>query len=231
MAFRYKEAVKMMSQSRKLVSKLSDWKPQAVLQVRLAHTDIEPPDFDKYRRKSLRSPCARTRDSEADRKTFTYLLSVATLASALYATKAECLRYIKFMAASAEVLALAKIEIKLDEIPEGKHATFKWRGKPLFVKHRTPADIERERAVPVASLRDPETDEQRCKDPNWLVVIGVCTHLGCVPINGLGDFGGYYCPCHGSHFDGAGRARKGPAPKNLEVPHYEFVDSHTLVVG
>lgn len=83
----------------------------------------------------------------------------------------------------------------------------------------------------VANLRDPEEDSVRVKDPNWLVVIGVCTHLGCVPIANAGDFGGYYCPCHGSHYDASGRIRKGPAPLNLEVPPYEFPESNLLVVG
>lgn len=104
-------------------------------------------------------------------------------------------------------------------------------GKPLFVRHRTQDEIEKTRAVPLSDLRDPQKDEDRVKQPEWLVVVGVCTHLGCIPIPNQGDFpGGYYCPCHGSHFDGAGRARKGPAPTNLEVPNHEFVGD-TLIVG
>lgn len=109
---------------------------------------------------------------------------------------------------------------------------FIFPGKPLFVRHRTPDEIAATRAVPMSELRDPQPDDDRVQKPEWLVVIGVCTHLGCIPIPYLGDFvGGYYCPCHGSHFDGAGRARKGPAPTNLEVPHYEFIDENTLIVG
>lgn len=137
------------------------------------------------------------------------------------------------MSASADVLALARIEIKLADIPEGRSVTFKWRGKPLFVRHRTAEEIAVAQAVPVNTLRDPEEDSKRCKNPSWLVVIGVCTHLGCVPMANLGDFGpgGYYCPCHGSHFDAAGRVRKGPAPLNLVVPQYFFADDSTLVVG
>lgn len=104
-------------------------------------------------------------------------------------------------------------------------------GKPLFIKHRTSEEISREQAVPVSTLRDPEPDANRTKNPEWLVVIGVCTHLGCVPIANAGDFGGYYCPCHGSHYDASGRIRKGPAPLNLEVPPYEFPDDSTLIVG
>lgn len=134
------------------------------------------------------------------------------------------------MSASADVLALAKIEIKLSDIPEGKSVTFKWRGKPLFIRHRSADEIAAERSVNVGSLRDPQHDNDRVKHPSWLVVLGVCTHLGCVPIANAGDFGGYYCPCHGSHYDASGRIRKGPAPLNLEVPPYVFNDD-LLVVG
>ena len=95
--------------------------------------------------------------------------------------------------------------------------TFKWRGKPLFIRHRTAAEIEAEVSCDPATLRDPQSDSERVKDPEWLVILGVCTHLGCVPIANAGEFGGYYCPCHGSHYDASGRIRKGPAPLNLEV--------------
>ena len=108
---------------------------------------------------------------------------------------------------------------------------FKWRGKPLFVRHRTSEEVEDVRSVDVSSLRDPANDADRVQKDDWLVVIGVCTHLGCVPIANAGDFGGYYCPCHGSHYDASGRIRKGPAPENLEVPAYEFLDESTMVVG
>lgn len=135
------------------------------------------------------------------------------------------------MSASADVLALAKIEIKLADIPEGKNVTFKWRGKPLFIRHRTAEEIATEQSVAVATLRDPQHDNERTQDAKWLVVLGVCTHLGCVPIANSGDFGGYYCPCHGSHYDASGRIRKGPAPLNLEVPPYSFPEDGLLIVG
>lgn len=108
---------------------------------------------------------------------------------------------------------------------------FKWRGKPLFVRHRSAEEVENERSVDVSSLRDPEHDADRVQQDEWLVLIGVCTHLGCVPIANAGDFGGYYCPCHGSHYDASGRIRKGPAPLNLEVPTHTFTDETMLVVG
>lgn len=102
----------------------------------------------------------------------------------------------------------------------------------FFLLDRTPAEIAQEESVSLASLRDPEPDSARVKDPKWLVVIGVCTHLGCIPIADAGDFGGFYCPCHGSHYDSSGRIRKGPAPLNLEVPPYEFAENNTqLIVG
>jgi ubiquinol-cytochrome c reductase iron-sulfur subunit len=96
---------------------------------------------------------------------------------------------------------------------------------------RSQAEIEKERAVDVASLRDPQTDDERVKDPAWLILLGVCTHLGCVPIANAGEFGGYYCPCHGSHYDASGRIRKGPAPLNLEVPEYVFPEEGVVIVG
>ncbi|XP_044262397.1 cytochrome b-c1 complex subunit Rieske, mitochondrial-like [Tribolium madens] len=196
---------------------------------RFAHTDIRVPDFTPYRRTP--NPCSRSSESVPERHLIPYMVTGTAVTVSLYAAKAEALRYVQFMAASADVLALAKIEIKLADIPEGKNATFKWRGKPLFIKHRTPEEIATERDVDVATLRDPEHDSDRVKDPTWLVVIGVCTHLGCVPIANAGDWGGYYCPCHGSHYDSSGRIRKGPAPTNLEVPEYHFPDEGTLVVG
>lgn len=155
----------------------------------------------------------------------------ATTTATAYGAKAVVTQFITSMSASADVLALAKIEIKLADIAEGKSVTFKWRGKPLFVRHRTGAEIAAEKSVNVSELRDPQADEDRCRNEEWLIVIGVCTHLGCVPIANAGDFGGYYCPCHGSHYDASGRIRKGPAPLNLEVPEHVFGDDGVLVVG
>merc|ERR1711931_280030 len=132
---------------------------------------------------------------------------------------------------SEERKAFSKIEVKLGDIPEGKNMTFKWRGKPLFVRHRSEKEIAMEAAVDMAELRDPQHDKDRVSNPKWVIVLGVCTHLGCVPIANAGEYGGYYCPCHGSHYDASGRIRKGPAPLNLEVPYYEFPDDGSVVVG
>lgn len=200
------------------------------LQTRGAHTDLRVPDFSAYRRDAVQSP-NRKNDSAEDRKSFSYMLVGASAVGGAYAAKGLVNMFVGSMSASADVLAMAKIEVKLADIPEGKSVTFKWRGKPLFIRHRTASEIETERNVPTATLRDPETDDQRVKKPEWLVVIGVCTHLGCVPIANAGDFGGYYCPCHGSHYDASGRIRKGPAPLNLEVPTHDFPEEGLLIVG
>lgn len=200
-------------------------------QIRLAHTDVSFPDFTSYRRDSTKDPTADSQASAPSRKAFTYLTLAAAGVPATYATKTIVHELVMTWSASADVLALAKIEVNLNNVPEGKNMSFKWRGKPLFVRHRTPDEIAREQAVTPASLRDPELDTDRVKRPQWLVVLGICTHLGCVPIANQGEYGGYYCPCHGSHYDASGRIRKGPAPNNLEVPPYEFVDDQTLIVG
>jgi len=199
--------------------------------VRYAHTDIRVPDFSDYRRTEVKDPRARTRESGAGRNSFTYLIVGSGVVAGTYSAKSIVSALVSSMSASADVLALAKIEVNLGDIPEGKNVTFKWRGKPLFIRHRSAEEIDTETKVDVASLRDPQHDSERTKKPDWLIVIGVCTHLGCVPIANSGEFGGYYCPCHGSHYDASGRIRKGPAPLNLEVPAYEFVDDNTVVVG
>ena len=170
-------------------------------------------------------------ETDISRRAFTYLLVAGLGVTGAHAGKNMALDFLSTMSASADVLAVAKVEVDLTAIPPGKNATIKWRGKPLFVRHRTQDEIDQVRAVNPATLRDPEKDEDRVQNPNYLVLLGVCTHLGCVPIANAGDFGGYYCPCHGSHYDASGRIRKGPAPWNLEVPPYEFSDESTLVVG
>jgi len=193
--------------------------------------NMEVPDFSYYRRSATKSPSAKTSESAAERMGFSYVMAGGLSLGAAYGAKAIVNQFISSWSASQDVLALAKIEVKLGDIPEGKNMTFKWRGKPLFIRHRTQQEIDEINAVDVASLRDPETDADRAKDPEWLIVLGVCTHLGCVPIANAGEFGGYYCPCHGSHYDASGRIRKGPAPLNLEVPYYEFPDEGVVVVG
>ena len=131
----------------------------------------------------------------------------------------------------ASVKALASTEVDVSSVQLGKTITVLWRGKPVFIKRRTAEEIEEAKAVKMEDLKDPEKDEDRAKDPEWLVMVGVCTHLGCVPLNDKGDYNGWFCPCHGSHYDTSGRIRKGPAPLNMEVPKYEFVNSNTIKIG
>ncbi|XP_073525545.1 uncharacterized protein [Phyllobates terribilis] len=141
------------------------------------------------------------------------------------------LKFVLSMSASKDVLALASIEVDLSSIEPGTTVTVKWRGKPVFIRRRTEDDIKLANTVEVGSLRDPQQDSERVKNPEWLVVIGVCTHLGCIPLPNAGDFGGWFCPCHGSHYDISGRIRKGPAPFNLEVPTYSFLEENKLLIG
>jgi len=199
-------------------------------QIRLAHTDMKVPDFSAYRRDQTKRADASSKPSDAQRKMSKYLITGAGAVACVYGAKAIVRGIVANLSPAANVVALSKIEIKMEDVPEGRSMTFKWRGKPLFVRHRTDEEIDREANVDVSTLRDPQTDAERVQDPKFLVIVGVCTHLGCVPISDAGDYGGYYCPCHGSHYDGSGRIRRGPAPLNLEVPYYEMNDG-ILVVG
>lgn len=133
----------------------------------------------------------------------------------------------------ASVLALASIEFDLSSIAEGQSVTIKWRGLPVFVRHRTATEISEAQAVPLSSLKDPQPDSARVKEGHeqWLIMIANCTHLGCIPVGESGEFGGWSCPCHGSQFDTAGRIRLGPAPTNLVVPPYEFVSDTLVKIG
>ncbi|SCV72513.1 BQ2448_4050 [Microbotryum intermedium] len=210
------------------------------------------PDFTPYTKGT----------SETSGRAYSYFLvgAMGTLTAA--GAKSTVADFLTNMSASSDVLALAKVEVDLTAIPEGKvcrstrgenartgcrgsevtdcpgslpiqNVIIKWRGKPVFIRHRTADEIEEANNVDIKSLRDPQADADRVKKPEWLVMLGVCTHLGCVPIGEAGDFGGWYCPCHGSHYDISGRARRGPAPLNLEIPEYEFEDGgeSKLIIG
>jgi len=131
----------------------------------------------------------------------------------------------------ASVKALATTEVDISTIGLGKTITVLWRGKPVFIRRRTQEEISKAQNINLEELKDPQKDEDRVKKSEWLVMTGVCTHLGCVPLGDKGDFGGWFCPCHGSHYDTSGRIRKGPAPTNLEIPKYEFVDNNTIKIG
>jgi ubiquinol-cytochrome c reductase iron-sulfur subunit len=137
---------------------------------------------------------------------------------------------------AADTLALSTTEIDLTPVAVGQALTASWRGKPLFVRHRTPEEIQQAEAVDLRQLPDPQPDQQRVKKPEWLIVVGVCTHLGCIPLgqksgDPRGDYGGWFCPCHGSQYDTSGRVRAGPAPANLPVPPYAFLTDTSVRVG
>ena len=172
------------------------------------------------------------RPGDPTKRAFTYMILGTTKFIAASAARLAVLKTVYTMSASADVLAKGSVEVDLSAIPLGESATIKWRGKPVFIRHRTETDIEKARKDDGVALRDPESDSDRCQDPQWLVVLGVCTHLGCVPVANAGDYHGWFCPCHGSHYDVSGRIRKGPAPLNLEVPGYRFIeDGAKLILG
>ena len=131
----------------------------------------------------------------------------------------------------ASVKALATTEVDVSLVKPGQSITVLWRGKPVFIKRRTENEITEAKAVSLTELKHPEKDEDRASNPEWLVMVGVCTNLGCVPLADKGDYNGWFCPCHGSHYDVSGRIRKGPAPTNMEIPKFEFVDSNTIKIG
>jgi ubiquinol-cytochrome c reductase iron-sulfur subunit len=134
---------------------------------------------------------------------------------------------------SADVLALASIEVDLAPIQVGQSVKVMWRGKPVAIRHRTPKEIAEARAVPLSELKDPQTDEERVKKGHdqWLVMVDICTHLGCIPLGESGEYGGWFCPCHGSVYDTSGRIRKGPAPVNLLIPEYTFLSDTKIRIG
>ncbi|MBN8828392.1 MAG: ubiquinol-cytochrome c reductase iron-sulfur subunit [Sphingobacteriia bacterium] len=156
-------------------------------------------------------------------------------ASAVAGVGAACVAWplLDTLNPSAEVLALASTEVNLANVKEGQSITIMWRGKPVFVRNRTQDEIKLARETDLTSLPDPQKDEERVKagHDQWLVLVGVCTHLGCVPLGEQGDYKGWFCPCHGSHYDTSGRIRKGPAPTNLVIPPYEFISDTVIRIG
>ncbi len=181
-------------------------------------------------------------EHEGTRRDFLYY---ATAGAGAVTAGAAVWPLVNQMNASADVRALASIRVDISGVDAGTQLTVNWQGKPVFIRHRTEEDIALAREVDLGELIDPvdrnenhpglpATDENRTLDESgeWLVMLGICTHLGCVPIgDGAGDFHGWFCPCHGSHYDTAGRIRKGPAPQNLEVPVASFVDDTTIQLG
>ena len=167
---------------------------------------------------------------DPSRRDFIY---IATGAAAVGAVVALTWPFIDQMNPAGDTLALASIEFDLGKVVQGQQVVVKWRGKPLFVRHRTPKEIAEAIQGDHADLRDPQPDEARHKPgkAEWLILIGTCTHLGCVPTFGGGEYGGWFCPCHGSVYDTSGRIRKGPAPLNLAVPDWSFLSDTKVKVG
>lgn len=168
------------------------------------------------------------------RRDFLYLATGAVAVAGLAATAWP---FIDSMNPAADTLALSATEVDLAPVVPGQQIVVTWQGKPVFIRRRTPAEIERAATVDLAELRDPVPDSQRVQKPEWLILVGICTHLGCVPLfdgagaGNLGEFGGWFCPCHGAQYDTAGRIRKGPAPHNLAVPHYTFLSDTMIKIG
>ncbi|MEM6677631.1 MAG: ubiquinol-cytochrome c reductase iron-sulfur subunit [Pseudomonadota bacterium] len=161
-------------------------------------------------------------------------LFVATAATATVVGGATVWPLVDQMNPSADVLALSKIRTDIGDVAEGSQVRVLWQGKPVFIRHRTAEEIEEARSVALTDLKDPQSDEERALDEEgkYLVMLGVCTHLGCVPLgDGAGDYNGWFCPCHGSHYDTSGRIRRGPAPRNLDVPAVARIDETTIEIG
>ena len=156
--------------------------------------------------------------------TASYTLGAVGLGAAIWP-------FIDQMNPDKSVEALASTEVNISSVEPGKSITVLWRGKPVFIKRRTPEEIAEAKKVKLDDLKHPERDEDRVKKEEWLVMLGICTHLGCVPLSNKGEYNGWFCPCHGSHYDTSGRIRKGPAPTNMEIPKYEFVNANTIKIG
>ena len=177
---------------------------------------------------------AITNEEQGETRRDFLLISTATVGAVGAALAAW--PFIDSMNPAADTLALAETDVDLSAIEEGQSITVIWRGKPVFIRRRTEEEIEQARVVKIGDLPDPQADEDRVQKDEWLVMVGICTHLGCIPLgqkegDNKGAYGGWVCPCHGSHYDACGRIRKGPAPLNLEVPEYEFVKDDLMTVG
>jgi ubiquinol-cytochrome c reductase iron-sulfur subunit len=171
---------------------------------------------------------ASTTVEEPTRRDFLY---IATGAVGVVGAGFAVWPFLSQMSPDATTLAAASIDVDISAIAAGQIVTVKWRGKPVFISHRTPPEIEAAENVPLKELPDPASDQSRVQKPEWLVVIGICTHLGCVPIGNEGPYQGFFCPCHGSVYDTSGRIRQGPAPYNLAVPPYRFASDTKITIG
>jgi ubiquinol-cytochrome c reductase iron-sulfur subunit len=218
----------------RLKRSISEWSDKACL---AAAREVKEDENDMAKK------AAATAVAEPTRRDF---LFVSTGALGAVGTAALVWPFVDQMNPDATTRALASIEVDVSSIEEGQAITVKWRGKPVFIRNRTAKEVEEAGKVDLGDLKDPvarnnnpaaaeqATDKNRSGGEgreNWIVMVGSCTHLGCVPVGLSGDFGGWFCPCHGSHYDTAGRIRKGPAPMNLEVPVFAFISDTTIRIG
>ncbi len=177
-----------------------------------------------------------TPDTPEEGKTRRDFLLIATSTVGAVGAALAAWPFLDSLNPAQDVLALSSTGVDLAPVEVGQSITVVWRGKPVFIRRRTAQEIEIARSTPMADLVDPQKDEDRVQQAEWLIMIGICTHLGCIPLgqkagDPKGDFGGWFCPCHGSHYDTSGRIRKGPAPKNLVIPPYVFTKDTTLKIG
>lgn len=179
-----------------------------------------------------------TTPDPSDQKTRRDFLYISTTVFSLFGVGAFTWPLIDSLNPAADTLALSTVDVDLSPIGEGQAVTVKWRGSPVFIRHRTQKEVVEARSVKLSDLPDPQSDEARVQSGHdrWLVVIGVCTHLGCIPLGNKtgqqkGQYGGWFCPCHGSHYDTSGRIRKGPAPENLWLPDYRFLSEDRIRIG
>ncbi|MFH4974383.1 hypothetical protein AB6A40_001092 [Gnathostoma spinigerum] len=198
---------------------------------RSIHTDQRFPRFENC----LKKECADQKESLTEDANLRRSLPVACYFGvggiiSLIVAKESIQKSVLFKWMPADQQALLTVKVPMDDIPEGHTKTVEWRGKPVFVRHRTVEEIENEQSVDISKLRDPQHDSERVIRKEWLVVIGVCRHLGCIAIPHAGPHNGFFCPCHGTDFDVSGRIRRGPAPVNLEVPPYK-IEGRTIVIG
>ena len=175
----------------------------------------------------------KNKTENSDRRDFLYIssISIGVIGSAAFIWP-----FIKSMNPAEDTLALGSTEVDLSDINVGEGKTVKWRGKPVFIRKRSQQEINEAKSVDISLLRDPITDKDRVQKDEWLVLVGVCTHLGCVPLgqkmsDTKGEYNGWFCPCHGSHYDSSGRIRKGPAPENLAIPPYTFINDNIIKIG
>ena len=177
-----------------------------------------------------------TNKNTPDDKNKRDFLQVSTYALVAVGAASFVWPLINQMNPAADTLALASTEVDLEQLEEGQAITVTWRGKPVFIRHRTKEEIASAKDQLLDGLRDPQTDDERVQNEKYIVLVGVCTHLGCVPLGQKsgdvkGEYGGWFCPCHGSHYDHSGRIRKGPAPTNLEIPQYSFLSDTLIKIG